>query len=792
MSTKATTAGSGTTSKASADDHRWRLSVRFRLALLATAAAIGLVACSSDDDEPPPPVSQPATGVFDDAPVEGLQYRTATQSGMTNARGEFRYIDGETVTFSIGGLDLGSAVVRSSNSRVTPAHLVPAVAGDVTKISNLRATNVSRFLQSLGTNGQFESGITISPNTAAIIAKHAAGINFDAAEAAFGAQPSVQALFTELGNSLRSGPQARNHLRRTMLGIRKLTDVRIPMRDGSYLLADVFMPIEAGQYPVILTASAYGKAFVSGCTCTPAAVEAKAVSEDQYFEKELVTPTPGRYEVVVSPNTVQWIPKGFVLIRLDTRGTCNSLGTLFPYSAQEALDNYDAIEWAAKQPWANGNVGMWGLSNSASLQMNVASLQPPSLKAMISNSNDPDQYRDIVFPGGIYHRDYRESWFAGSVAGPSLRCMDQPYVDIVSTFRNNRFQDAKVYGPIATDPVTNEQLPTGQVTADLSKINIPVWSIHRQDIWPVHMRGPINLFKELTAPGKRLTVEVGDEFSKAYSTPVVDLYQRFFHKYLGGGGNTDLPPAVTIEYRHPDATSTTEYADDWPLARTQYVKYFLDAINPNGDGAMSLSAPASAGSTTYSADVGAEVPSQRLACTQYGVNFVSTPMTQDTMIAGHMKLGLTVSSTSTDMDIHATLRVVDQNGAEVFYHSFNSQKSPVAIGLLKVSHRKQDPARRTDIRPYYTHAAADHQPLTPGQPVQAEVEIWPATALVKAGHRLMLTIQPYTGCFAAVGGPNGVYLHEYDTTYHVGASNTIHTGGAEPSYLQIAVVPPKP
>jgi len=331
------------------------------------------------------------------------------------------------------------------------------------------------------------------------------------------------------------------------------------------------------------------------------------------------------------------------------------------------------------------------------------------------------------------------------------------------------------------------------VSADLSQITIPVWSIERQDIWPIHVRGPGETFRSLASNDKRLTIEVGDEFSKAYSPETVGLHQAFFNMHLGGkqAGDTELPlQPVTVEYRLPGGQSVTGYENEWPISRTQYVKYYLNASNPAG-GTMSLMPPTPEAATTYSADVHAEVPNARLACSQYGVSFVSEPMTQDTTIAGYMKMGLWVSATATDMDIYATVRVLDEKGQEVFYNSFNSQKSPVSVGFLKASHRKQDPERATSYRPFMTHLASDYQPLVPGEKTQLEVEIWPATAVLKAGYRLLLNIQPYDGCFAAAGGPNGVYLHEYDATYHAGASNSIYTGGSEPSYLQIAVVPPK-
>ena len=54
------------------------------------------------------------TGVFRDSPVHGLEYQTQTVGGLTGEKGEFRYRSGETVTFSIGGLVLGSKSVGSS------------------------------------------------------------------------------------------------------------------------------------------------------------------------------------------------------------------------------------------------------------------------------------------------------------------------------------------------------------------------------------------------------------------------------------------------------------------------------------------------------------------------------------------------------------------------------------------------------------------------------------------------------------------------------------------------------
>ena len=161
------------------------------------------------------------------------------------------------------------------------------------------------------------------------------------------------------------------------------------------------------------------------------------------------------------PNTVDWVPQGYAMVRIDGRGSCNTPGLLHPYSVQEAEDTYDAIEWAGVQPWSNGNVGMWGISFTAASQLTVASLQPPHLKAIVPHSGDIDQYRDIVYQGGLYYKDYRENWFNERVAGPAMRCQDQPFTNIIDIFHKNRFADPKVYGPYTKDPSTGQQLPIG-------------------------------------------------------------------------------------------------------------------------------------------------------------------------------------------------------------------------------------------------------------------------------------------------------------------------------------------
>jgi predicted acyl esterase len=141
------------------------------------------------------------------------------------------------------------------------------------------------------------------------------------------------------------------------------------------------------------------------------------------------------------------------------------------------------------------------------------------------------------------------------------------------------------------------------------------------------------------------------------------------------------------------------------------------------------------------------------------------------------------------MDIVADIRVIDEDNSEVPYtitRSFymGGYHYPVAMGWLKVSHRKTDPEKSTIYRPWHTHTKEDYQPLKPDEVVEAEVEIWPTTAYIRKGHRIRLDVQP-------TDGYDHPMYHDYDESYHKGAANTIYTGPDHPCYLQLPVIPPK-
>ena len=151
----------------------------------------------------------------------------------------------------------------------------------------------------------------------------------------------------------------------------------IPMSDGTNLAAKIWLPENADSKPVpaILEYIPYRKR------------DFKAVRDDQihgYFAEH-----------------------GYAGIRVDLRGSGDSEGILRDeYLQQELDDGIEIIKWLASQNWCTGNVGMIGISWGGFNGLQIASMQPPELKAIITVASSDDRYADDVhYMGGVLLTD---------------------------------------------------------------------------------------------------------------------------------------------------------------------------------------------------------------------------------------------------------------------------------------------------------------------------------------------------------------------------------------------------
>jgi len=197
----------------------------------------------------------------------------------------------------------------------------------------------------------------------------------------------------------------------------------VPMRDGAILHANVYRPNADGRFPVLMTFGPYGK----DVPLREFMQEAWDRLNTTY--PEILAASSCKHLVFERPDPEMWVPDGYIVINVDSRGAGKSPGRLDPNSPTEFRDFYDAIEWAGTQPWSSGKVGLLGISYYAAGQWFVAAMRPPHLAAILPWQGTYDFYRDRTRQDGIYASGFLKRWWNRSVlrnqhGNPDTDCRD--------------------------------------------------------------------------------------------------------------------------------------------------------------------------------------------------------------------------------------------------------------------------------------------------------------------------------------------------------------------------------
>jgi predicted acyl esterase len=561
----------------------------------------------------------------------------------------------------------------------------------------------------------------------------------------------------------------------------------IVMDDGLVLRADVYRPVDDVRCPVILTYGIYAKglAYQDGYPMQ----WGKMVAD----HPEILEMSSNQYQNWETTDPECWVPHGYAVVRVDSRGAGWSPGFMDPACAREVEDLYQCIEWAGVQDWSNGKVGMLGISYYASNQWRVAGMHPPHLAAIIPWEGQNDRYRDSGYHGGILC-EFQKRWAKHQVVN-------------IQYGRGERAMKSSVTGESVAGPVTlsDEELARNRVdafeelkkhpfddewhrsrSADLSLIRTPLLTCANWGGQGIHPRGNFNGFTETPEDTPKWLEVHGDShwsmFSSGYG---VELQKRFFDYFLKGTANGwDKQPRVQLNIRHPGERFVLRHENEWPLARTRWTRLYLD---PND---MTL----------------ANAPAPREHAVTYealgdGVTFRTPPLEAETEITGPMAARLFVSATTRDADLFVIVRVFDPDGKELTFMGSTDPNTPIANGWLRASHRRLDPKKSQPWRPSHPHDRAEV--LTPNEVYECEVEIVTSCIVVPKGWRIALTIR----------GKDYEYegeLSEFGKTFHYGTRGTggmthndpesrpgdvfdgrvtLHAGGERESYLLLPVIP---
>jgi uncharacterized protein len=590
------------------------------------------------------------------------------------------------------------------------------------------------------------------------------------------------------------------HRSETRDGMRIDWDVPITMDDGLVLRADVFRPIADGQYPVLLTYGPYAKglAFQDGYPSAWQRMvehhpDVAAGSSNLYQSWEVVDPE-------------KWVPHGYACVRVDSRGAGCSPGFIDHFSPRETRDFHDCIEWAAAQPWSNGKVGLNGISYYGINQWQVASLQPPHLAAMCVWEGAADWYRDMTHHGGMLST-FWANWY-------------DMQVKTVQYGAGERGKRSRVHGELVCGPETLSEERLANNRCDFGaeirkhpldddyhkarsprwdKITVPLFSAANWGGQGLHPRGNFEGFVRAASKEKWLEAHGLEHWTHFYTDYGRDLQRKFFDYVLKGEDTGwGKQPRVLLQVRHPGERFVARAENEWPLARTQWTKFYLNSAD------FSLSPLSPHPNPPPQAGEGREGAARiTFDALGEGVTFMTPPLKAETEITGPVAAKLFVSSSTADADLFLVLRVFSADLKEIVFMGAIDPHTPIAQGWLRASHRKLDEKLTTPYRPYHTHD--EKQPLTPGTPVELDIELWPTSIVVPAGYRVALTVRGRDYEYGGGSGGRlsnfkneltgcGPFLHDDPADRPAvifGGQTTLHFAGDRQGYLLLPVVPPK-
>ena len=560
-------------------------------------------------------------------------------------------------------------------------------------------------------------------------------------------------------------------------------DVAVTLRDGHVVYANVYRPKSEGRHPVILAQTIYGKdpnfrdAYKARFQALKAEVPELCERSSCNFIKWEVT------------DPERWIPENYAVMVVDVRGSGKSPGLLDSLSPRETSDYYDVIEWAGTQPWSSGKVGLLGTSYLAMNQWQVAALRPPHLAAIVPWEGASDWYRDVTYHGGILSNLFAAQWNQNQV-------MPNAHGNANTPFRDPDTGEPTTGSPIPehllaantaarrTRPLEDEAYR--QATPVFSRIEVPLLSAGNWGGMGLHLRGSVEGFLRADSAKKWLEMHAGSHHGKFYSDAGFALQKRFFDRYLKGIDNGwEVSPPVRLAIRSPKG-ETIRDEHEWPLARTRWTKYFLDA----GQSRMAPQETAQEASAAFMAMETAAV-------------FSTAPMAADTEFTGPVAAHLFISSSTTDADLFLTLQILDPEGKEVTFVGASDPAVPVAQGWLRASHRALDLQESRPYQPRHLHQSIDK--LEPGKIYPVDVEIWPTSMVIPRGYRMALRVEgkdferaeasaaSAVGRSAMVVKGSGPYMHTDPSDRpapEFAGRTTIFTGPSHQSFLVMPVIAP--
>ncbi|KAJ5814182.1 uncharacterized protein N7503_000932 [Penicillium pulvis] len=491
------------------------------------------------------------------------------------------------------------------------------------------------------------------------------------------------------------------------------SDIKVPLRDGSFLLADIFRPVDAEDVPAILVWSPYGK--------TGTGILSLDVTEGRVgIPKERLS----GFESFEAPDPAEWVPYGYAIVNVNARGILGSDGDHRWHGTSEGQDGYDAIEFIASLPWTNGRIALMGNSWLGSSQWFIAAEQPPHLSCMLPLEGLSDVYRESLCRGGVPYKPFW-TFLMGSLSG------------------NNNQED--VIAMIDRYPLMNEYWEDKRAKSHL--IKAPAYVLASMSS-ALHTIGSLRSFEDIPHEEKWLRMHPTQEWHDLYQEDSIADMKRFLDFYTKGISNgwekTPRARISVLRFNQPPFKNIPY--SQWPIKEAEYQSLYLSANNLLAE-SQSAAVP---GTASYQGDI----VGQQMDDDPEKILFRHT-FQETTRLIGTSKATLWLSCQDhNDFDVFVQIRKADRSGkilrnvniplqelgvdSEAEVQTVNTLKYLGPTGILRASHRAFDPILSKPHWPAHDHSKLDLVP--PGEIVKLEISLWPAAIQFEPGEQLILKV----------------------------------------------------
>ena len=523
------------------------------------------------------------------------------------------------------------------------------------------------------------------------------------------------------------------------------TNVPVPMRDGTLLYADVYLPEGSGPFPVILQRTPYDKS-------APASMTAL--------------------------NPLKAAQRGYALVVQDTRGRYASEGEFYAFR-DEINDGYDTVEWAASRPWSSGKVGMYGGSYVGATQWLAAMARPPHLAAIVPNVTASNYHQGWTYQGGAFELGFNVSWTLRALALANLenisslkdvsaerrRELVEAIDSMESSFRYLPLKDFPYLGEGLADyyydwlahPEYDEYWKRLCIEDHHHELSVPAYNMGGW--YDIFLGGTIGNYvgmreaasteearraqKLLIGPwshSSRGTTLAGSQYfglvADSWSIDLEGTHFRWFDYWLKGTDNgiMDEPP-VRIFVMGDNLWRSEE---EWPLTRAQPTSYYLHsqgkANSMVGNGALSIEPPGEEPPDVFLYNPADPVPTRGgpLCCNPYFMSsgafdqreiearedvlvYSSPPLERDVEVTGPVAVTLWAATSATDTDFTAKLVDVCEKGCA----------RNLTDGI---------------IRARYRDSASAPSLLEPGRAYCYTIDLWATSNVFKRGHSIRIEV----------------------------------------------------